>query len=312
MPRKTRSENPSLQPQGDEPNADQVNTDVALPSTGRYDDRRIRSSRHDGSGFLMSWNAHSGEPFPLRGLRVVVLGSSTGIGRASAMILAQSGADVIVHGRSRSKPAVEVMEEIRALGRRSEILPADLSDREAGDRLVEEAWNLWGGLDAWVHIAGADTLTGPAARAPFDAKLDRLWAVDVVATIRLCRAVGAKMKAQGHGSIITMGWDQAEKGMDGDSGELFSATKGAVMCFTRSLAMSLAPSVRVNGIAPGWIKTAWGDKAPTLWQERVLRETPLNRWGTPEDVAQAVRFLVGPESAFFTGQILRVDGGAVR
>ena len=84
-----------------------------------------------------------------------------------------------------------------------------------------------------------------------------------------------------------MGWDQAETGMEGDSGELFAATKGAVMAFTRSLALSLAPTVRVNALAPGWIKTAWGESASHAWQERVLRETPLARWGTPEDVADA-------------------------
>ena len=138
---------------------------------------------------------------------------------------------------------------------------ADLADRDAGDRLVDEAWALWGGLDAWLHIAGADTLTGAAAQLPFDAKLDLLWSVDVAATIRLCRAVGRRMAEQGSGAIVTMGWDQAETGMEGDSGELFAATKGAIMAFTRSLALSLAPAVRVNALAPGWIKTAWGEGA---------------------------------------------------
>jgi 3-oxoacyl-[acyl-carrier protein] reductase len=189
---------------------------------------------------------------------------------------------------------------------------ADLADRAAGDRLVEQAWNLWNGLDAWLHLAGADTLTGESARLTFDAKLDLLWSVDVAATIRLCRAVGRRMQAQGSGTIITMGWDQAETGMAGDSGELFSATKGAILAFTRSLALSLAPAVRVNALAPGWIKTDWGQTASQTWQERVLRETPLGRWGTPEDVAQAALFLVSPSAAFMTGQILRVNGGAIR
>ncbi len=107
-----------------------------------------------------------------------------------------------------------------------------------------------------------------------------------------------------------MGWDQAEAGMEGDSGELFAATKGAIMAFTRSLSLSLAPDVRVNCVAPGWIKTSWGEGASSEWQDRVLRETPLGRWGTPEDVAEAVRFLV--KSRFLTGQIVRVNGGAVR
>jgi 3-oxoacyl-[acyl-carrier protein] reductase len=248
----------------------------------------------------------------IAGLRVAVLGSTSGIGRATAVALAAAGADVIVHGRARNAKAEEVAAEVREYGRRSEIISADLADHRSGDRLVEEAWSLWGGLDAWLQIAGADTLTGPGARLPFDAKLDALWSIDVVATVRLCRAVGRRMKEQGHGSIVTMGWDQAETGMEGDSGELFATTKGAILAFTRSLALSFAPHVRVNALAPGWIKTAWGESASDAWQDRVMRETPLKRWGTVEDVAQAALFLVSPASAFVTGQVIRVNGGAVR
>jgi 3-oxoacyl-[acyl-carrier protein] reductase len=244
--------------------------------------------------------------------RTAVLGSTSGIGRAVALALAEAGADVIVHGRSSREDADAVAAAVRDHGGRSAVLMADLADREAGDRLVEAAWSLWGGLDAWLQIAGADTLTGSAAKLPFDAKLDLLWVVDVAATIRLCRAVGRLMKAQGSGAIVTMGWDQAETGMEGDSGELFAATKGAIMAFTRSLAVSLAPTVRVNALAPGWIKTQWGEGTSKAWQNRVLRETPLGRWGTPEDVAQVACFLVSPAAGFLTGQILRVNGGSVR
>jgi 3-oxoacyl-[acyl-carrier protein] reductase len=242
----------------------------------------------------------------------MVLGSSSGIGRAVAIALADAGFDVIIHGRRSRAQAEEVAAIVRSRGCRSAVLMADLSDRTAGDRLVDDAWLLWNGLDAWLHIAGADTLTGPTAKLPFDDKLDLLWSVDVAATIRLCRNVGRRMKSQGHGTIITMGWDQAETGMEGDSGELFAATKGAIMAFTRSLALSLAPEVRVNALAPGWIKTEWGHGASTNWQERVLRETPLFRWGTPEDVAHAACFLVSPAADFLTGQIIRINGGAVR
>ncbi len=240
-----------------------------------------------------------------------MLGATSGIGRAVALELADAGADVIVHGRSSRAAAEDVADRVRRRGGRSEVMMADLADREAGDRMVQHAWSLWDGLDAWLHIAGADTLTGESARLPFDAKLDLLWQVDVAATVRLCRSVGRLMKDRG-GAIVTMGWDQAESGMEGDSGELFAATKGAVMAFTRSLALSLAPGVRVNALAPGWIKTDWGESASSAWQERVLRETPLHRWGTPEDVARVARFLVSPSAGFLTGQIIRVNGGAVR
>lgn len=261
----------------------------------------------------MSESMTRAEERPLAGIRAVVLGSTSGIGRATAIELARGGAEVIVHGRRSRQSAERVAEECRrASGRRAEVLMADLADREAGDRLVEDAWTLWDGLDAWLHFAGADTLTGEGAQLGFDAKFELLWEVDVVSTVRLGRAIGRRMKERGGGCIVTMGWDQAETGMEGDSGELFAAIKGSVMAFTRSLALSLAPAVRVNGVAPGWIKTAWGEQASGYWQDRAIREAPLRRWGTPEDVARAARFLVGPESAFLTGQVIRVNGGVVR
>jgi NAD(P)-dependent dehydrogenase (short-subunit alcohol dehydrogenase family) len=99
--------------------------------------------------------------------------------------------------------------------------------------------------------------------------------------------------------------------MEGDSGQLFAAVKGAVMCFTRSLALTLAPEVRVNCLAPGWIRTAWGETAPEAWQERVRRETPLGIWGLPEDVANAAVWLASSAASFVTGQTIRVNGGAV-
>jgi 3-oxoacyl-[acyl-carrier protein] reductase len=251
-------------------------------------------------------------PLELKGCRAAVLGSTSGIGRAVALELAAGGADVIVHGHRSREAAEEVADLVRGHGVRSEVLMADLTDRTAGDDLAERAWATWGGLDAWLHIAGADTLTGEGSRLSFDEKLDRLLAIDVVATMRLCRSVGRLMKQAGAGTVVTMGWDQAATGMEGDSGELFAATKGAVMAFTRSLAISLAPQVRVNAVAPGWIKTKWGEGASRSWQDRVLRETPLQRWGTPEDVARVARFLISPTAGFLTGQIVNINGGAVR
>src|SRR5205085_7186459 len=131
-------------------------------------------------------------------------------------------------------------------------------------------------------------------------------------TIHLGRDLGRRMKQAGAGVVLNMGWDQAETGMEGDSGELFAAVKGAVMAFSRSLALSLAPEVRVHCLAPGWIRTAWGEKASEAWQERVWRETPLRRWGRAEDVAAAARWLVSPAARYLTGQVVRVNGGAVR
>ena len=177
---------------------------------------------------------------------------------------------------------------------------------------MERAWEESGGLDIWVNNAGADTLTGEAAGWSFARKLEELLAVDVKATLLLSRAVGQRMKGRGRGVVLNMGWDQAETGMEGDSGQLFAAAKGAVISFSKSLALTLAPEVRVNCLAPGWIQTAWGQTASETWQQRVRRETPLGRWGTPEDVAAAARWLVSPAASYITGQVIRVNGGAVR
>jgi 3-oxoacyl-[acyl-carrier protein] reductase len=99
--------------------------------------------------------------------------------------------------------------------------------------------------------------------------------------------------------------------MEGRTAELFALGKAAIMGFTKSLARSLAPTVRVNCVAPGWVQTAWGEGAGQPWQERVLAETPLARWGTPEDIAGVVAFLCSDEAAFLTGQIVNVNGGVV-
>ena len=247
----------------------------------------------------------------LAGLRAMVTGSTSGIGRVIALELAAGGADVIVHGRSMEK-AQNVVEMARSFDVRSNALIADLRDKGHCQLLAEHAWKTWDGIDIWINNAGADTLTGDAAKWPFERKLEELFAVDVRATMLLSRAVGQRMKAANGGVILNMGWDQAETGMEGDSGELFAASKGAVMAFTRSLALSLAPSVRVNCLAPGWIRTAWGENASAAWQERVLRETPLQRWGTPQDVAAFARWLVSPAAKYITGQIVRCNGGAIR
>jgi 3-oxoacyl-[acyl-carrier protein] reductase len=248
----------------------------------------------------------------LAGLRALVTGSTSGIGRAIALELAAAGADILIHGRRSADAATAVSEEARRQAVRAEFFLADLRESADRERFIQHAWECYNGLDILINNAGADTLTGEPARWSFERKLEELLAVDVQATIHLARALGRKMKEAGGGVILNMGWDQAESGMEGDSGELFATAKGAVMAFSRSLALSLAPRVRVHCLAPGWICTAWGQSASEIWQERVMRETPLRTWGTPQDVAATSRWLVSPAARYLTGQIVRINGGAVR
>lgn len=248
----------------------------------------------------------------LSGTRAVVTGASSGIGRAIAWELALGGAHVLLHAHRKRAEIESLAEEIRQRNRSAFVYLADLGNAVEREAFINEATSLLGEFNLWVNNAGVDLLTGPSAELGYYEKLEKLLEVDVTATVVLSRLAGERMKNAGGGSILNIGWDQSDRGMGGESGELFSTAKNAIMGFTKSLAVSLAPEVRVNCIAPGWIKTAWGEGASEYWQNRVMDETPLKRWGTPEDIAHAARFLASPQAAYITGQVININGGAVR
>jgi 3-oxoacyl-[acyl-carrier protein] reductase len=155
-------------------------------------------------------------------------------------------------------------------------------------------------------------LTTEAAEWDWEHKLDLLLAVDLKGTIACSYAAGAVMREQpGGGAIINMSWDHVTTGMEGENPELFSAVKGGVLSFSKSLARSLAPNVRVNVLAPGWIETAFGAGADRDFHREVAESTPLGRWGTPEDVAAAAVWLASGGAAFLTGQTVNINGGTV-
>jgi 3-oxoacyl-[acyl-carrier protein] reductase len=249
----------------------------------------------------------------LEGLSAVVTGASSGIGRAIAEAFAAHGARVLLTHRDSERRASQVRDGIVTRGGEALVAQADVASRVDCERLVDEALDRLDALDVWVNNAGADVLTGEAAGWEWERKLDLLLSVDLKGTIACSLAAGDAMRARGgHGTIINMGWDHgAAAGMAGENPELFSAVKGGVLAYSRSLARRLAPDVRVNVLCPGWIETRFGAEADEGFRSEVAASTPLRRWGRPEDVAGAALYLASPESAFITGQAINVNGGVV-
>jgi 3-oxoacyl-[acyl-carrier protein] reductase len=253
--------------------------------------------------------AQTGE-LPLAGLRTVVTGASSGIGRAIAIAFAAAGARVGI-GFCHSAEAAEALAgELGAGAGGHPLLQADLSTPEGCSSIVTEAFAALGHVDVWVNNAGADVLTGEPARWPAERKLDTLLELDLKGTIRCSRLVAARMRPGG--CILNMGWDHATiHGMTGENPELFAAVKAGVVGFSKSFARSVAPAVRVNVLCPGWIETAFGASTDRGLHEKVAADTPLRRWGRPKDVAGAAVWLASPAAAFVTGQAINVNGGTV-
>jgi 3-oxoacyl-[acyl-carrier protein] reductase len=248
---------------------------------------------------------------PLEGRAAVVTGASRGIGRAIALALAEAGADVVVGYRASRAGAQAVVDAIAKTGRRAVAVGADVSRAPDVDRLLADAVAAFGRVDAWVNNAGADILTGAAATWPDEARWDQVMAVDLRGTWLCSRAAGALMRERGEGAIINMSWDHVAHGLGNPTAAIYAAAKGGVAAMSRCLARELAPRVRVNVVAPGWIRTEWLAGAAEATRRQVIERTPLGRWGTPEDVAGAVVFLASPAASFITGETLLVGGGAV-
>ena len=244
----------------------------------------------------------------------VVTGSSSGIGRQIAIELAEDGIDIVVHAARNMEGANEVANLVRQTGREALVVQQDFSDARLLDDFVKRCWDWKSSVDVFVNNAGADVLTGDAVAWDFETKLNAVLQVDVVATLVLSRDVGKRMRDAFamdsiRRSIINIGWDQAKQGMAGDCGEMFAASKGAIMAASKSLAQSLAPGVRVNCIAPGWIQTSWGEGASSEWQSVAKHDSLLERWGTPQDVAAIARFLASESAEFINGQVICANGG---
>jgi 2-dehydro-3-deoxy-D-gluconate 5-dehydrogenase len=255
----------------------------------------------------MTSTAGSGlDAFRLDGQVALVTGGSAGLGAAMAIALAEAGADVAVHGNSRS-PA-DTATRIEQAGRRALGVIGDLGDRAVSGRLVGDVVSHFGRLDILVNNAGL-IRRAPAAEYS-DADWDRVLEVDLTSAFRLARAAGAHMIAAGGGRIINISSLLAFQG--GITVPAYAAAKGALAQLTKALANEWASkNVNVNAIAPGYIETdvTRALRADAVRNRQILERIPAGRWGRPDDLAGAVVFLASSASRYVHGHVLAVDGG---
>jgi NAD(P)-dependent dehydrogenase (short-subunit alcohol dehydrogenase family) len=247
-------------------------------------------------------------PFRLDGKRALVTGGGRGIGRASAVAMAESGAEVVVASRT-SAQLDETVDQIRAQGGKATSIVCDISDpaavRELNERLMEDNGKI-------------DILVNNAAISPIVKGIEKVepeeWAqildVNVNATFGVIRTVGPSMLEQGSGCVVNVSSIAAVRALPRLAP--YAASKAALAAMTRSMAIEWARSgVRVNAVAPAYIETemtAAVNERPRLRQS-VVDRTPMGRWGQPEEVAWAVVFLASEAASYVTGHTLFVDGG---
>src|SRR5206468_12104144 len=249
----------------------------------------------------------------LSGKVALVTGASSGIGRAIALAFAAAGADVAVTYRANRGGANETAEGVRTAGRRVEAICTDVAQAADVEALGDTLRRSFGRVDVWVNNAGADILTGEAAQLSRIEKLDRLLAVDLRGTVLASWKAVELMDAQpppSGGVILNMSWDHVlGGGIKSEYAQVFCAAKGGVYSFSRALAHSVAPRIRVNVLGPGWIETAYGSGLDPTVKQRIAAKIPLARWGTPEDIAYAAVYLASDAAAYVTGQMLLINGG---
>jgi 3-oxoacyl-[acyl-carrier protein] reductase len=240
----------------------------------------------------------------LNGKVVVITGAGQGIGRAIALRLAREGARVLI-GDLNAETARQTVREIEAGGGQAISLVADVTKRSDTVALIHKAVETFGSVDILVNNAGL------YPNAPIiemdEAEWDLVLAVNLKGTFLCSQAAAKQMIIQRGGVIINIASVDAKMRTTGNAH--YAAAKAGVISFTRTLACEMAPyHIRVNAVCPGWIVTDALKAGSERWRQ-ALKEIPVGRLGTPEDVAEAVLFLVSDTAGYITGEILDINGG---
>ena len=243
---------------------------------------------------------------------VVITGASSGIGESIATTFAREGAHVVVNYNNSKAKAEQIVRQINGGGGQAVAIRANVADPKDVSFLIDEALSELGQVDIWVNNAGADILTGKGAELSEQEKLQSLIDIDLKGTIHCCWGIVPVMEQAGHGVIINMTWDLAIHGFQGRNPQMFAAAKAGVIGFSQSLAKTVAPDIRVNLVAPGWIETVFAkERMETTYYQARISEIPLKRFGQAQDVANAALYLASDEAAYITGQIFNINGGLV-
>lgn len=247
----------------------------------------------------------------LKGKLALVTGSNTGIGRAVAMALAESGADVAVHYFRNKEQGEEATGAIRQKGRQSAAFQADLSQVKEAERLVREVEAKFDrSVDILVNNAGHLIDRVPCLDVT-EEHYDKVMDVNFKSCVFVTKASARGMIEKGGGVIVNMASLAAHNG-GGPGAAIYAASKAAMIAYTKALAKELAPSgIRVNAVSPGFIgRTAFHDTfTPPEARQATVKTIPLGREGIPEDVARVVLFLVSDLSGYLTGETIQVNGG---
>jgi len=245
----------------------------------------------------------------LHGRVAIVTGGARGIGRATALRLAEAGADVVINYVQNEEAAAEVVRLAREFGGQALALRADVSDLAQTDALVEATVRHFGRVD--LLVANAGIWEGAPVEELSESLWDRVIDANLKGTWTACRAVVPFMKKQGSGTIVIVSSTAGQRGEAGYSN--YAASKGGQISFTKSLAAELAPTIRVNSVAPGWVDTELNDVvfADALFKQKIVDTIPLGRVATADDIALAIAFLASDWAASITGEILNVNGGSV-